>query len=212
MRIAVFGATGKTGIEIVQAAIDKKIKVNAFSRSSILPEILVKSDVKIFQGTLDSIEDINKVNHSCGAIVISLGPRPPYSDIFCENATKLIIQSAEMNNINRIICITGAAVGRDLKNCSWIFRIIARMLYKNNPKLAEDRIKQDEVIGNSRLNWTIVKPPRLTLGKAFNNLKVGEDVFIGLMSRIARKSLARFVIEEILNIKYSQKRVFLKQC
>ena len=190
--IIIFGASGRTGKEVSMAAQAKRIKVNAFNKKNPL------------------LEELQKAVKGVDGVVIVFGPRPPFTDIFCEDLTKKIIKAMEKESVKRLICQTGAMIGNYPNNLKLIFRIMSNKFHKSNPEVYNDRAGQEESIKRSNLEWTIIKPPRLS--DAINNKKVksGENLKVGLMSSISRKSLAEFIINELLNPLYNKKVVFVK--
>jgi putative NADH-flavin reductase len=82
---------------------------------------------------------------------------------------------------------------------------VARSFARRAPELARDRDEQDRIVRASGLDWTIVKPPRLTDGPATGGVRAGVDVRVGLLSRTSRADLAAFMLDEI------ERRAFVRQ-
>jgi uncharacterized protein YbjT (DUF2867 family) len=95
-------------------------------------------------------------------------------------------------------------------NRTWIFAWLARRIQSSYPALMEDRRRQEELIRASGLDWTIFKPPRLTMGSPHRHIAIGPHVRAGLLSRIARADLARLLIEEVERNHYPGRAVFLR--
>lgn len=190
--LVIFGASGRTGKAVAAAAEARGIEVRAFDKKNPSPEEL--------RGAVRGMD----------AAVIVFGPVPPYTDIFCAVATRNIIQAMEMEGIRQLICQTGAMIGDYRNNRSFIFELFSGRFRTSNPTGYKDRVDQEEAVKRSSLEWTIVKPPRLTAAEHDVAVHAGENLQVGLLSSISRKSLGRFMIEEVLNSRYIRKAVFVK--
>jgi uncharacterized protein YbjT (DUF2867 family) len=76
-------------------------------------------------------------------------------------------------------------------------RMMRNSYRKQQPALAADRAKQEQRVAASGLDWTVVKPPRLTNGPKRDHVQAGESLMIGAMSSISRADLSRFILNEI---------------
>jgi uncharacterized protein YbjT (DUF2867 family) len=97
--------------------------------------------------------------------------------------------------VRRIVCLTGAMVGIDLPNWSVPFAWMARTFRRQRPDLAADTREQEEVVRASGLEWTIVKPPRLTTGPRTGRARVAPDLRIGMLSSVSRADLAEVMLD-----------------
>lgn len=144
------------------------------------------------------------------AVIIVFGPRPPYTDIFCAQKTLSIIQTMKKNGVSRLICQTGAMIGDYPQNRSLFFKLLCIWFRMSNPKGYVDRVGQEDIVKTSGLGWTILKPPRLTEGE-IDVVLAGKQTKVGLFSCVSRKSLAQFIIEELLHPKFIRQSVFVKK-
>ncbi len=190
--IALFGASGQTGRAIIAEASIRNIKIRTSKNRN------------------PSKEDLFKTVSNADAVMIVFGPRPPYTDVFCAEETKKIIQAMEKARIKRLICQTGAMIGDYSKNRSFIFQVFSERFRKSNPLGYNDRVQQEQAVRTSALEWTIIKPPRLTNSENDNRIYASKNIKVGLLSSVSRKSLARFIIEELLTPHYIHNVVFIK--
>jgi hypothetical protein len=161
------------------------------------------------EGSLDSVASIAETLRGSEVAVIVFGPRPPYTDIFCAEATQRIVSEAVREGLERLICQTGAMVGEYRANRSLLFELLARLYRRRQPKPAADRTLQEAAVRASDLRWTMVKPPRLTEGGRSRNVRVGPDVRVGLLSSVSRLDLAQFILDEIAASRFVEKVVFV---
>lgn len=190
--IVVFGASGRTGKAVITEAIVQGFKVRTLNKRN------------------PTITELSRTIRGSDAIVIVFGPRPPYTDFFCAATTKNIIKAMEAEKVSRLICQIGAMIGDYSQNRSYIFELMSGRFRKSNPQGYDDRIQQEKMVINSPLKWTIIKPPRLTETEDDKTVQVGEQIKIGILSSVSRRSLARFIIAELLTPHQLYKAVFVK--
>ncbi len=207
--IAVFGGSGATGKALISSAVGKGLRARALERryGSIDPGL---PRIEVLQGSVLSAEDVLATLRGCGAAICVFGPRPPYADIFCKAATANIVSAMRQLGIQRLVCQTGALIGEYRANRTLPFQVMGDMSNRRWPQQAHDRKEQEQVVTHSGLAWTIVKPPRLTNGRAKGKWAAGPDVRVGMLSSIAREDLAAFLLAETLMPRYIGQAVFIR--
>ncbi len=207
--IAIFGGSGATGKVLIADALKEGIKVRTLARraGAIDPAFM---GLEVLEGSLSSSYDVLATLQGCSAAVCVFGPRPPHVDIFCESATDTIVDAMHELGIRRLVCQTGGMVGEYPANRTLPFQLMADMFKRRSPQLAADRVGQERVVMESDLIWTIVKPPRLTEGRAKGRWVVGTDVRVGMLSSITREDLAAFLLEETLAPEHAGRAVFIR--
>lgn len=208
--ITIFGASGRTGREIIELALNEGFHIRAVVRlGGKFAEN--RQNVEIFYCGLKNNKETEKAVIGTDCVVIVFGPNPPYTEVFCADCTKQIVESMQKENVKRLVCQTGAMIGSYRENRSFFFEKFSQMFRKNYSESYRDRLEQEEIIKKSPLDWTIIKPPRLTNGPLNSNLAAGPDMRVGLLSSVSRKSLARFIIKEIISPRYIRKTVFVRK-
>ena len=74
---------------------------------------------------------------------------------------------------------------------------------------AADASEQERVVIDSQLDWTLVKPSRLTNSPATQLIRAGPALHVGLLSRISRGDLATFLLNEARDSQHLQERVYV---
>ncbi len=207
--IAIFGGSGATGKALISRALGKGLNVRALARraGTIDPGRL---RLEVVEGSLTSAEDVLRTLRGCSAAICVFGPRPPYVDVFCEQATAVIVDAMHELGIRRLVCQTGGLIGKYPANRTLPFQLMADMSRRRWPQQNRDREGQEKVVMHSGLDWTIVKPPRLTDGYAKGRWDAGSDVRLGMLSSIARADLATFLLEETLTPAHTGQLVFIR--
>jgi len=206
--LAIFGGSGATGRVLISHAVSKGWLIRALVRKTGSLEF-EPDRVTVVEGVLQNHEDVRATLQGCDAVICVFGPRPPYTDIFCEHATSIIVTAMQQAGIQRLVCQTGGMIGEYRANRTLPFQLMSDMFKRHSPRVASDRIGQERVVMHSGLAWTIVKPPRLTDGAAMGKWQAGREVRLGMLSSISRDDLAEFLLTEAVSAEYVDQTVFV---
>lgn len=207
-KLAIFGISGRTGREFAKVAGLKGWEIRGFARPTSKVEESI-GNCRIMRGSFAELDRGVATVADSEAVCCMIGPRPPYTDVFCALATAAIIAVMNQTGCRRLICQTGAMVGSAL-NRSRPMEWLARAFARRQPEAAQDREEQEQIVESSNLEWTIVKPPRLTDLPPRNRVQASFTLRIGLMSRISRADLAAFILDEVHTGRFVRQRVFVK--
>lgn len=207
--ITVFGISGQTGQAIATAARQRGWRVRGFLRPGSQFST-ADEHIQLYRGHFNQPDVVAAAIAGSDAVVCVLGPRAPFTDVFCAQATRVIVDACKRQRCSRFVCQTGAMIGKG-GNRSWAMCAMSRLFAKQQPLVAQDRVEQEAVVMNSELNWTLVKPPRLTTSEKSGTVHAGSAVHVGLLSSISLASLAAFILNEIETPAFAQQRIYLKQ-
>ena len=110
------------------------------------------------------------------------------------------------NHIKRFICITSLGINdsRFKLGLYYTLFVIPVILFF----YFLDKSKQERIIENSGLDWTIVRPGQLTNGKKRTEYKHGSDVGHYILTKmISRASVAHFMLKQLESKNYLRKTV-----
>jgi putative NADH-flavin reductase len=153
MKFAVFGATGGLGLQFLEKALAKGHEIVAYVRS---PEKItyehenlkvIKGDVFDKQKIIDSLKGVD-------ATFIIWRMRTQRIPLFSEG-TQNVVDAMKENGIKRIILMSEYAYGKHYKNFGRLTRFFLKFYEKTARFQIRERNKQDSVIYNSGLDWTI---------------------------------------------------------
>jgi putative NADH-flavin reductase len=207
-KICIFGASGATGLVLTQLFLESEQDVVAFVRSETAQHKLPLGVITKV-GSLLNRGEVECAITGCDVVVCAIGPRLSSPEAFCADATQNIIASMKAQGVRRLVCLTGAMVG-DYPHLSWFMRIMRFSYQKQQPVLAIDRSDQEKCVEASGLDWTLVKPPRLTNGKRRGGVRSGEALKVGMMSSISRSDLGCFLLEQADSQEYIGKQVVVQ--
>jgi len=205
--IAVFGITGRTGKALIEAAHARGLELVGLARR---PVASPSAHVRVLVGELSDAEAVRQVVTGTRASICVFGPRPPDRDVFCAQATANVITAMQSAGSVRLLCQTGAMVGALPPNVSPPMRWMAHRFARSRPQVAADRAAQEQLVRASRLDWTLVKPPRLRTTAASAPVRAGPTLRVGLLSAISRSALAGFLLDEATAGRFVGQAVYVR--
>ena len=183
MKLVVLGATGGTGLEIVRQAIEHGHQVTALVRN---PERLEPfgSRVTVMRGNLLESSELGRAFRGQDAILSGFGPRYPISkaeaDLLERFAVALTIAMRQVG-VRRVAVESTAFLFKD--SFLPLAYLIGKLFF---PITVADAAAMEQIIGKSGLDWTIVRPPRLTNKPRTGNYRVREGHLPGFGFTISR--------------------------
>jgi len=213
MKILLLGATGRTGKQIIKEAIKRGHIISAIARD---PEKLKDFDIPITQGTPYDYETVEKALTGCEAVIntlnVSRKSDNPWAqltapkDMISKSATNCI-EAMEKFGIKRFIALSTIGAGRSWKTSPGILKFIVSV---SNLRFAfGDHGRQEEILENSSLNYTICRAPMLSNelnDKGAVATPEGEKPASRVLSR---NSAAKFFLDIIENDQHIRKTISL---
>lgn len=208
MKIVVFGASGKTGNQLINQALNKGYHVIAYVRS----EISIKIDnplLKVVVGKLNDVQKIQETLLGCDACISALGGtsmRKP--ELEFTNGIVNIVNAMQRQNVGRFIYLSSIGAGDSRYYMKQPIRFFIADLLLKAP--LADHTQNEKVIQTSKLNWTIVRPGSLTNGGKVENINHGVDkINMKGNHKTSRASVASFMLNQLLDETYSKKAVWV---
>jgi putative NADH-flavin reductase len=208
MKITIFGATGRTGVQSVIKALDLGYEVTAVARNPEKLKIrherlkIMRGDVLAESPSLETaLVDQDAVISALGVPISLNKPITLYS-----RGTQNIIMAMYQQGVKRFVGIS--SVGVDLEtdpNIPFVLqRVIMPLLFRNTS--ADMRLMEERIV-HSEMEWTIVRAPGLSnkLPKGQYRVAVGSSLPNGY--RISRADLADFMVRQLSDQKYLGKVV-----
>ena len=192
MKVIVFGATGKTGKEILKQALAQGWEVTAFVRdpSRLSSE---NGDLNIMKGDIFEISTVKRAIQGQDAVICSLGTSELGKTTVRAEGTKNIITAMKENNVDRLVVVSAHGVAESWSSLSFINKLFFATLLHG---ARQDHEKQEVVVKESDLDWTILRPSGLTDTPKTGNYAIGEDIK-PITSRISRADVAHAIVKEV---------------
>src|SRR3989449_2373166 len=159
LKIAVVGSTGRTGRLVLDEGLRRGFAMTAFTRR---PANLagVRGLSTVVSGDARNREDVRRAVHGQDAVISmvsseGLGPTTVMSDV-----TRAEVAAMREERVRRLVVVSGSAIeGRR----PWILINLVRWMLR---KPYADFGRMERLVRSSGLDWTGVRPPRLTNGPA----------------------------------------------
>lgn len=194
-KILILGATGPTGRHIVTYALERGYDVTALVRS---PE--KAADMKGVRLVIGDARDETALRKSLAGrdtVIRALGtPASPFKQVtLLSTATRALVTAMKLENVPRLIAVTGIGAGDSVGHGGLMFdKLIFPLLLK---KVYADKNRQEAIIEESGLNWTIVRPSVLTNKPGRGAIRALTDLSNFRGGSIAREDVAKFVLDQI---------------
>ncbi|KAI0979754.1 hypothetical protein GJ496_011261 [Pomphorhynchus laevis] len=217
MKLAVFGATGPLGLQVISQALSRNHNVTAFVRNpSALDHLKSNSKLTIFTCDVFKPSTFVEPLKSHDAIVSCLGYKgiPVFAIKLYIDTCKSILEAAKTANISRLI-FTSSAMSKpnDKSYPFFLYRCIIRPMLGRH---LDDLYNMETFIENQPdLEYTIVRPTHLTdeeLNEKFTILVEDGKYYHEnpeFAHRIPRSEVAKFILDELDNRKWIRKGVLL---
>ena len=198
MRILIVGASKGIGLETTRQALAAGYDVRALARSATSINL---SDTKLekMQGDALDQQDVEAALAGVDAVILTLGVG--LGDLFkpvnlFSDATRVLIDAMKAKGVDRLICITGFGAGDSQASISLLQRVPFRIVFG---RAYDDKSRQEDLIKQSGLDWTIVRPGVLLNGPRTGRYKVLREPSEWRNGIISRANVADFLIRQIEN-------------
>jgi putative NADH-flavin reductase len=188
MKIAIFGASGRTGILTVYQALDKGHVVTAFARKATSVTIQHKN-LTIIQGDILEYENVKKAVVGQDVIISALGVESRKPTTVLSEGTRNILKAMEECGVMRFICMSSAGI---LGNDAGFFfgKIIMPLFLK---QVFIDKVRQMKIIRESKSDWVIIRPTGLTDAPKTGKYKITTGAPASI--KVPRADVADFMLK-----------------
>jgi len=187
MNLFILGATGGIGTAVLEQALQHGHAVTAFVRS---PEKITRRDcnLRVEKGDPHQVDQLASSMVKHDAVISALGARSLAKRTLLEDCAKSTIEAMRRSGTHRLLVVSAALLFPDLGLAATLLRFIL-----HNPMI--DSKAMEEVVSGSELDWTIVRPPRLTDQKHTGHFRVEEGQLPRNGSSISRADVAHFLLQ-----------------
>ena len=200
MRLVVFGASGQTGQVLVRAALERQHTVTAFMRSA-RKSPTADPAVRIVVGNVTDYSAVSTAVSGHHAVVSTLGVGTALKhDADVIVGVQHIIRAMEEHGVRRLIYLSFVGVRDSRAAVGFLLRYVAPIPLRH--EIADHEAKE-ALVKASHLDWTIVRPPKLTNGPLTGRYRSGENISSWKpMPLLSRADLTDFMLNELANPMY----------
>lgn len=194
MKTVVFGASGRTGVELVNQSLDQGHNVVAFVRNPAKFQIRHKN-LSVVEGNVLNKEQVENAVSGCEGVLYAIGVKP-WKKPVCTEGIKNVISAMHKHNVRRLVAESAYGVKETRKG------IYGRSLWVIIKDIMRDKETMEDAIAASQLDWVIVRPTILTQGTKKGRYRVGQDLRVGILPRISRPDVADFMLKQLQDDKF----------
>jgi len=198
MNLLILGASGRTGLLVVEQALAAGHDVTALVRS---PEKLTlrNSRLRVVAGQATDADDVARAMTGAGAVISVLGG----GGSVIVDSTRAIIEAAHRTGVTRVVVMSSFLVERDRMGV--LFWLVTGLAGKSK---ITDKQAGESLLRQSGLEWTIAYPGPLTDGPATGSVHALPDGARRRISeRISRADVAGWLVEAASSTQTSRRGV-----
>ncbi len=187
--LTIFGATGGTGRELVQQALAAGHRVTALVRR---PEALALAHPRldVRRGDVLDLADVTAAITGSDLVYSALGAHGRGPTTLVSAGVTNILRGMQTAGVRRLGVVSASGLG-DGAGQPWHVRLFMRqVLQRLLREPFADLLRMESIVQASDLDWTIYRPPRLTLGPRTGRYRVAVGRPLPRGYTIARADLA----------------------
>jgi putative NADH-flavin reductase len=198
MKFFILGATGGIGQHLLHIALERGHQVTAYVRS---PRKIgfTHERLEMIQGDVFDADHMAHSMESHDAVLSSFGPNTVLRSTLRRDFGRTLAAAMRKSGVRRTEVVSSAFLFQELGG---FIRFLKATLFC---QLVPDMAAMEAEVCQNDLDWTIVRPPRLTNGPAKNSYRVTDGILPKGGFLISRADVAHFMIGE------SEKPAHLKQ-
>ena len=203
-RVLVIGATGGTGQQLVQQALDRGYEVTALVRNPAKLQ-LTHSQLRVVQGDVLDYASVAAAVQGQDAVVSALGHRRLFVPSRVQSeGTQNVLRAMKEHGVRRFVCETALGLGSSAGRMGLFGTLFFLPVFL--PVYFWDKSRQEQIIAESGLDWVIVRPGILTNGPRRGTYRHGENVGSYILSAwSSRADVADFMLNQLTDDAYLHK-------
>jgi putative NADH-flavin reductase len=175
MKITIFGATGATGACLVEQAVAAGHQVTAVVRDPARLAIPAGERLRVMTADVMDPAAIMPAVAGADAVLSAVGPRGPGPTTVSQDSVHSITAAMQKSGVRRLVTISGSIVtdaGEGPVMRYLVKPMVRRTLLRH---VCADMRRAEDEIGAGDLDWTIMRPPRLTAAAATGSYRTAID-------------------------------------
>lgn len=198
MKLILFGATGGTGRQVLVQALEAGHEVTAVARK---PEALDFSHdrLEVIRGDVLDSDSLEQTIRGKDAVISALGVTHRKPTTLYSEGTAHVMKAMKTAGVRRLVCLSSA--GLDIPDDTpFMQRVAIRLIVQRMYRYAyEDMARMEAKVKASGLDWTVIRPPRLTNGPRTGKYRTSIDQPLPGARGIARADLADCIVGRLLD-------------
>jgi len=202
LNLLIIGANGGIGRQSVELALNSGHHVTAVLRDPAKLSF-VHPKLKIVKGDIMHADTFEKYLENQDAVISAIGTS---GGMFGDKPTTLysegnanLLKAMKNKEVHRAVFISASAVEIS-PVLPFITRLAAKYIVQKLLRhMYADLLRMEELVKESGIDWTIVRPPRLTDKPVTGNYRIAINSFLKNALSISRADVAHFMINNVAN-------------
>jgi putative NADH-flavin reductase len=211
MRLTIFGATGATGMELVRQGLAQGHQLTCLVRNPATAKL--PGEVTQVRGDARDAATVAQALAESDAVLSALGSRSLGKSDLLDRGIANILEGMKQHGLRRLIVLGAAGAvpgaGKYQSRASRLLIEIIRHTLLKYPFL--DQAAQEHRLAASDVDYTIVRPPRLTNGPYTGHYRVESDGLPRAEKSIARADVADFMLKQLHDQKFVRAGVYISR-
>jgi putative NADH-flavin reductase len=191
MRIVVFGSTGGIGLEVVKQGLAAGHQITAVARR---PEALQirHNCLRILRGDALDFATVASAIEGQDALISALGIRKDEPTTLYSEGVSNMMKAMQSKGMTRLLCVSASGLNPGI----WWQKIASRLFLGTFLKNSfTDLLRMEAAVQASSLDWTIVRPPRLSNHPRTGHYQTAVNYHLGSGSTISRADVADYMLK-----------------
>ncbi|MDT7830831.1 NAD(P)H-binding protein [Flavobacteriaceae bacterium S356] len=200
MKILLLGATGRTGKQVLKIAVERGYHITCLVRNP--SKIKASDSVTVIKGNPNNQEDLVSAlqnnSHIISVLNVSRVSDFPWAPLrtpkkYMSEVLSKLVALSNTDTIKRVAVCSAWGVSETKKDIPFWFRWL---IYSSNIGAAyRDHERQEKILEESNLDWTIVRPVGLTNTTKDQIVKESFDNTPNPKLTIGRKAVASYLLD-----------------
>ncbi|HEX3424641.1 MAG TPA: NAD(P)-binding oxidoreductase [Acidimicrobiales bacterium] len=197
MHLTIFGATGRTGTCLVKQALAAGDSVTAVVRDPSRLSVPRRPGLDVVTADVTDPADIVPAIDEADAVVSTVGASTSGPTSITADSAASIVEAMEKTGCQRLVVVSGSIA--DDTGAGFVMRHalepLARAMFLKH--VCADMRRAESRVHASSLDWTIVRPPRLTNKAATGRYRSAAGHNLAHGYSISRADLAAFLLSVV---------------
>lgn len=197
MNLTIFGASGGTGSCLVEQALAAGHEITAVVRDPARLAVPQHRQLRVLTADIMDPDSINAAVAGAGAVLTAVGPRGTGATTVITDSVRSIVVAMQKTGARRLLMLSGSIVADDGDSpyLRYLLKPVARRTFLRH--VCADMRDGEAAVEASALDWTIVRPPRLTSTPASGTYRTAADRNPPRCLSVARADLAACMLSLI---------------
>jgi putative NADH-flavin reductase len=194
MKLTIFGATGATGTRLAEQAVAAGHEVTAVVRDPGRLAAAGRERMRIITADVMDPDAIIAAVAGADAVLSAIGPRGGGATTVSQDSARSIIRAMQEAGVRRLMTVSGSVVADEGEGP--VMRYLLKPLVRATTlrHVCADMRQAEELVRGSGLDWTIMRPPRLTDRPATGAYRIAVDRNLVRGFSVARADLAECML------------------